>query len=186
MTFINARAYEAENETIYEPKILDSGKRTTFPTGSVRDIQEGKGRCDLLPLDSVCEVANIMFEEGEKIYNILYNINGFVQTGDWIHLAMAVSDFIETDRDAASAFADMVLDLSIHFEQGAKKYEPNNWKLGIPLSRYVDSGTRHILKYFRGDKDEAHGRAFVWNMVCGIWTCQNKPELNEYGREKEA
>lgn len=31
-------------------KILDSGNRRTFQTGAVRDIQEGKGRCDLLPL----------------------------------------------------------------------------------------------------------------------------------------
>ena len=30
--------------------ILDSGNRRTFQTGAVRDIQEGKGRCDLLPL----------------------------------------------------------------------------------------------------------------------------------------
>ena len=33
--------------------ISDSGNRTEFETGAVRDIQEGKGRCDLLPLDIV-------------------------------------------------------------------------------------------------------------------------------------
>ena len=33
------------------PHILDSGNRRQFETGAVRDIQEGKGRCDLLPLD---------------------------------------------------------------------------------------------------------------------------------------
>lgn len=31
--------------------IQDSGQRREFATGAVRDIQEGKGRCDLLPLD---------------------------------------------------------------------------------------------------------------------------------------
>lgn len=30
-------------------EILDSGNRTEFESGAVRDIQEGKGRCDLLP-----------------------------------------------------------------------------------------------------------------------------------------
>ena len=29
--------------------IKDSGNRREFETGAVRDIQEGKGRCDLLP-----------------------------------------------------------------------------------------------------------------------------------------
>jgi len=31
----------------------DSGERTEFESGAVRDIQAGKGRCDLLPLDVV-------------------------------------------------------------------------------------------------------------------------------------
>ena len=31
-------------------EIKDSGQRRTFETGSVRDVSEGKGRCDLLPL----------------------------------------------------------------------------------------------------------------------------------------
>ena len=32
-----------------ERKILDSGERRQFASGAVRDIQEGKGRYDLLP-----------------------------------------------------------------------------------------------------------------------------------------
>ena len=35
------------------PHIKDSGSRREFGTGAVRDIQEGKGRCDLMPLDVV-------------------------------------------------------------------------------------------------------------------------------------
>ena len=31
-------------------EILDSGNRREFETGAVRDVQEGKGRCDLPPL----------------------------------------------------------------------------------------------------------------------------------------
>lgn len=36
--------------------IQDSGQRREFATGAVRDIQEGKGRCDLLPLDVVADL----------------------------------------------------------------------------------------------------------------------------------
>ena len=35
--------------------IKDSGNRRAFESGAVRDMAEGKGRCDLLPL-SVCNV----------------------------------------------------------------------------------------------------------------------------------
>ena len=31
-------------------EILDSGERTEFQTGAVRDMHEGKGRFDLLPV----------------------------------------------------------------------------------------------------------------------------------------
>ena len=50
-------------------------------------------------------------------------------------------------------------------------------KKGIPLHCYIDSGVRHYLKFLRGDKDEPHDRAFVWNMLGAIWTHENKPEL---------
>ena len=32
-------------------EIKDSGERRTFPTGSMRDVSEGKGRCDPWNLD---------------------------------------------------------------------------------------------------------------------------------------
>ena len=37
--------------------IKDSGERRAFDTGAVRDIQEGKGRMDLLPWAAVMEVS---------------------------------------------------------------------------------------------------------------------------------
>ena len=36
-----------------EPIIKDSGDRTQFETGAVRDMREGKGRCALMPLEVV-------------------------------------------------------------------------------------------------------------------------------------
>lgn len=39
------------------PHILDSGNRRQFETGAVRDIQEGKGRMDLLPWTAIMEVS---------------------------------------------------------------------------------------------------------------------------------
>ena len=47
--------------------IKDSGERTVFPTGSVRDMHEGKGRMDLLPWAAIMEVSKHC-EAGAKKY----------------------------------------------------------------------------------------------------------------------
>lgn len=58
---------QARIELSKEKKILDSGKRQEFQTGSVRDTSEGKGRFDLLPYYSIMKLAQ-HFEEGARKY----------------------------------------------------------------------------------------------------------------------
>ena len=154
--------------------IKDSGERRQFydadgnPT-AVRDIQEGKGRCDLMPLD----VVNMYMGswDGTEIFNAIYT---FQQTGNPDDLFGALWNFNEIDPITT------VLEVAKHFEEGAKKYGEYNWQKGIPTSCYIDSAVRHYLKWMRGDEDEPHDRAFVWNILCCIWTCIHKPELNDY------
>lgn len=60
-------AYDAE--TIAPPNIIkDSGTRREFESGAVRDVQEGKGRLDLLPACAILRVAR-HFEAGAKKYD---------------------------------------------------------------------------------------------------------------------
>lgn len=47
--------------------IKDSGNRTEFESGFVRDIQEGKGRMDLLPWYAILDLSKHC-EEGAKKY----------------------------------------------------------------------------------------------------------------------
>lgn len=47
--------------------IKDSGERTTFETGAVRDMHAGKGRMDLLPWEAIIEVSKHC-EEGALKY----------------------------------------------------------------------------------------------------------------------
>lgn len=47
--------------------IKDSGERTEFETGAVRDMHAGKGRMDLLPLTAVIELSKHC-EEGALKY----------------------------------------------------------------------------------------------------------------------
>ena len=48
-------------------EILDSGERTEFLSGAVRDMHEGKGRMDLLPWEAIIEVSKHC-ERGAKKY----------------------------------------------------------------------------------------------------------------------
>lgn len=156
------KAYDEVFPIKQEPHIKDSGERREFDTGAVRDIQEGKGRCDLLPLDVVYDKT-------------LSAIERFKETGEEFHLqdAMYEAKFFPD-------FSTMLLEVSKHFEEGAKKYGEHNWQKGIPTKCYIDSAVRHYLKHLRGDKDEPHDRAFIWNILCCAWTCKHMAELNDY------
>ena len=154
-------------------KILDSGNRRQFESGAVRDIQEGKGRCDLMPLDVVAEFMTLNGAPNP----VLSQISLFQDIGEWEYLFRALDDFNEFHWKNSKT---MLLEVSKHFEDGAKKYGPDNWRRGIPVHCYIDSAVRHYLKFLRGDNDEPHDRAFCWNIMCAIWTCKHKPELNEY------
>ena len=158
-------------------EILDSGNRREFATGAVRDIQEGKGRCDLLPLDIVAKCIpthEIRNTTGDRI---LMAISEFTKTNDRGFLYYCLDAFAKYQN---VDLPTMFLEVSKHFEEGAKKYGEYNWQKGIPTHCYIDSAVRHYLKYLRGDSDEPHDRAFVWNIMCCIWTSAHKPELNDY------
>lgn len=159
-----------------KPHILDSGDRTEFSTGAVRDMREGKGRCDLLPLDVVCTHLSLLSE-----YDCTMDcISNFVEKCNEGYLYEAL-DFFASKRGWDKS--TMILEVAKHFEEGAKKYGENNWQKGIPVKCYIDSAIRHYLKWLRGDTDEPHDRAFCWNIMCAIWTCKHKPELNDYRKD---
>ena len=58
---------EAPSYFVKDDIIKDSGERTEFSTGAVRDMHEGKGRFDLLPWPAIWEVAKHC-ENGAKKY----------------------------------------------------------------------------------------------------------------------
>lgn len=60
--------------------------------------------------------------------------------------------------------------LAIHYENGAAKYGDNNYRLGQPLMRYVDSAMRHLIKWTMGWKDEDHLSSAAWNLFAIIET----------------
>ena len=162
-----------DKEEVRIAELKDSGERKIFETGATRDISKGKGRCDLLPLDTIVYIL----EPGSiETRRILISIDEFLKTGAVERLREAIYAFCD-QRDWSPT--TMLIELSIHYEDGARKYADNNWKKGLPVHCFIDSGLRHYFKWLRGDEDEPHDRAFVWNLVGAIWTMENKPEFND-------
>lgn len=146
--------------------IKDSGNRTEFESGAVRDCAEGKGRCDLVPIGAFYELTRSADE-------ILFNLGVFQEDKHIYTLEFIFKKFVETYFKSKY---DAFLELAIHFEECAKKYSDNNWKKGIPVERYLDCAVRHYCKFKRGDTDERHDRAFLWNILCCYWTMTCKEE----------
>ncbi len=161
---------EVNPDELWKFQLDNSGYRREFPTGAVRDTKEGKGRCDLMPLG----VIGAWMDNGTLKY-----INDFIETGDNEYLWKTLNYEI-----ASVEIPKYALELSKHFESGAIKYGERNWEKGIPLSSYIDSAVRHYLKYLDGQEDENHFIAFVWNIICAIWTNSNLPEMRDLPYER--
>lgn len=112
-----------------EKQILDSGERTTFSTGAVRDMHAGKG-------------------------------------------------------DMASVPWEAILRLSIHYENGAKKYERWNFRKGIPVSSFIDSACRHLAKYQCGCDDEDHLAAAAFNVLGAMLMENTMPDMQDLPMRK--
>lgn len=159
--------------------IKDSGERREFETGAVRDMAEGKGRFDLMPL---YDVANL-FSRDHRIYSIVTDlaaISGFGYKSSDAFVTNAIYNFIayckEKDFEDVTIgdVAEYMLEVAIHFEEGAKKYGERNWEKGLPFSSYLDSATRHLMKHISGMTDERHDRAFIWNLLAYAYTANHQ------------
>lgn len=163
--------------------LKDSGARTTYKGGAMREIIEENGRCDLMPLDMLFEVISA-YDHGESYTNPLIHIDRFHKNGDYKELLRAIISMCHSHNDWNGDPAKMFLDVSKHYKQGAMKYGERNWEKGLPIHSFIDSGVRHYLKWLRdkdsGTTDEPHDRAFIWNMLGAAWTMRNHPDMDDY------
>lgn len=155
--------------------IKDSGKRTEFKTGAMREIDESKGRCDL--------VYNTVY--GTLTDDIIPTlIEDFVRSGNLMNIHQVLNMFM---RGYYENIETAYLELSKHYAEGAKKYADRNMEKGLPFHSLIDSAMRHYVKFKRGDNDEPHDRAFVWNLFTLLYMVDYHPEMNDlpYGKKEE-
>lgn len=151
--------------------IKDSGERTDFANGAVREIREENGRCDLLPLKQVA----MLFDNDYIVKKALEGIDDYVYNGKIAGIVSALKAFCKMKFQ--DSMPEMILMVSLHYKDALSKYPERNWEKGLPTHSFVDSGVRHLLKIARGDQDEPHNNAFIWNMLGILWNDEHHPEL---------
>ena len=87
--------------------IKDSGERTEFASGAVRDMHEGKGRMDLLPWAAIMEVSKHC-EAGAKKYGE-HNVDRGIPTSSLCdsgmrHLAKYLDGWTDENHLVAAAW----------------------------------------------------------------------------------
>lgn len=88
-------------------KIKDSGQRTDFGTGAVRDMHTGKGRMDLLPWEAIMEVSKHCEEGalkyGERNVDKGIPVHSFLDSG-FRHLAKYMEGWQDEPHLRAAAW----------------------------------------------------------------------------------
>jgi hypothetical protein len=155
-------------------KLIDSGKRTVFDSGAVREIDNSKGRCDIVYNKAWSELTSDTF------YAIMED---FVRTGNRNDVLMLLTKVIR--EVYADNYEIAYLDVAKHYAEGAEKYSERNMEKGLPFHSMCDSALRHYTKLKDGWCDEPHARAVLWNLLTLLYMIDNKPEMNDLPYKEE-
>lgn len=156
------------------------GEFHQFEGGAIRYTKTGKGRFDLIPwiqLEKVLYYGSYThdYAGNDEVNYTEHDIISFVIS----HIPEEVIRSITSvkygnGKFTPKAIAAMLRDLAIHYEKGAEKYGVDNWKKGVPLSSFWDSGARHTCQYLLGLEDEPHWISAIWNMLGYLWVEDNE------------
>ena len=186
-------------------KLQDSGSREDLAgTGANRDIDPTHGRCDLLPAHILAQyiihsdMMNEMIKAGVRtnVSEALVKLLMFLDTTNKLHLYDALDYLIHQNFLVQAnvygdeeknwqgvynlrGFAQMCMDLSVHYKNGALKYAERNWEKGLPIHSFIDSAIRHLCKEILGWTDEPHLIACAWNVVGALYTLETYPWLQD-------
>ena len=163
-----------------------TGDAQTYGDGATRNSKEGKGRFDLIPLEPFTRLLDLLdnldfvggfvtrpkSERMRKVYSQALNENYATAIIMIALFDLDVTDAECPDEDVMTmtAILEMMKDLAIHFEKGAKIYGEHNCEKGIPLWSFRDSGIRHLTQFLLGETDENHEIAAIWNFWMAEWT----------------
>ena len=123
-------------------EIKDSGSRTLFESGAVRDIQDDKGRCDLLPL----KVVSSLIDNFQEDY-ILQQIAEFMETGDgdYLEFAITIPESNETYMPLANLTDRGFWDVFTFQFLSGKPYDEADVEAGLPKAVISESMAKRFF-----------------------------------------
>jgi len=162
----------------------DSGERTTFKTGSMRDTETGKARVDLIypRFITACSVHALGGVMGKLLDDIQNNLLDKDLFNHRVDLALTANDVIAVEFNpnlvgSVNSDYDVIppqawLRLGALLGRGAEKYGERNWEKGQPLSRVRSSLLRHYIQWldqqvlgYSPSDGEDHFAAVLFNLM---------------------
>lgn len=68
-------------------------------------------------------------------------------------------------------------------KHGAVKYGENNWRAGLPLTRYYSATQRHLLSWLKGEELDQSGINHLShaaaNIMMMLYQLKNEPDLDD-------
>lgn len=203
--------YIMRKEKPCQSSLKDTGNRSDLSgTGGLRDINPENGRCDLLPAHILAnyviqsDMMNEMIKADVRtnVGKALGKLLTYLDTVNPVHLYEAFDYLIQYnylvnadvcgDEDKnwhgvykLRGLAQMIMDLSVHYKNGALKYAERNWEKGLPIHSFIDSAIRHLCKEILGWTDEPHLIACAWNVVGALYTLETYPWLQDLPNQKD-
>ncbi len=142
----------------------DSGERQQFDSGMVRDTQAGKNRLDLALDGPLPEALFIDQPKADAVTAFL----------TWHRLISAgISDItlgakaVQSIANYEGGLAELFIRYAALMTRGAVKYSARNWMQAsgqAELERFISSASRHFFQWYKGDRDEDHAAAVVFNI----------------------
>ena len=155
-------------------RMHDSGSRSEFVTGAIRDTATGKAQVWLLSPFFLRSMA-----AWDSRYILFYDVASYMIDKKKHHLVRLMDDLLQGHTmPKAYGGRDGWERLCNWLEEGRKKYSAWNWARGIPISRSLASLLRHLMAVMRDDHDEDHRAA----AMCNVMFILHTQELAEHGK----
>jgi hypothetical protein len=150
----------------------DSGKRQQFSTGMQRDSGDKPLYTEVYaPLDAclTSSYRRIMLYRADLCEKVRCFCTETALYADLVVILRTMHG-LESHAANEDLVAGRCLSLDTRYAElmmrGAQKYDRGNWRKAATeeeLQRYKDSLIRHTVQYLRGDSDEDHGAAILFN-----------------------
>lgn len=131
--------------------IKDSGDRTDFGTGAVRDARTGKGRMDLVPLQVIQKLLSKQYEhKTNMLYKDVFNtesnelksIHLFMFTGEVEFLFDAILDIVSHNKEYFNEYSNLAKELDCPVDYDKVTFLQVLSASTIALSKHFEQGAQ--------------------------------------------